>query len=288
MMKKWKENYENIQVPEDLADKIQLSVERAKQEKGRKKVHRNFYTIKSTAAVMAILFILPNTSQTVAAAMYDIPVIGKLFQVVTVREYQVEEERQIADVKVPQIQVTEGENGGTAGGAEQPVEQLEQTVADINFDIEKTTNQLIEEFKAKAQEYQEGYQDLYIDSKVLADTEQWFSLELVLYQGAGSGYERHQHYTINKMTGQKASLTDFYGDDYVNVISEEIKVQMRSQMEADENVVYWLDDEEIPEWNFDKIATDQDFYINAEGKVVICFDEYEVAPGYMGCVEFIL
>ena len=57
---------------------------------------------------------------------------------------------------------------------------------------------------------------------------------------------------------------------------------------ADENVVYWLDDEDIREWNLEKIATDQDFYINAEGKVVICFDEYEVAPGYMGCVEFIL
>ena len=34
---------------------------------------------------------------------------------------------------------------------------------------------------------EEGYQDLIIDSKVLADNDCWFSLDLVLYQGAGSG-----------------------------------------------------------------------------------------------------
>lgn len=303
-MKEWKETYDNIEVPDSLADKIEQSVELAKEEKRRKKANKKYYTMGSVAAAVAILLILPNTSQTVAAAMYDIPVVGKLFQVVTVREYQVEEERHMADVKVVQIQV-EGEQEETkqppatlpqADEEGQPQiegktgqsEQLEQTVAEINFDIEETTNQLIEEFKANAEEFEEGYQDLYIDSKVLTDNERWFSLELILYQGAGSGYERHKHYTIDKTTGKKATLADFYEDDYIHVISEEIKSQMRSQMEADENVYYWVDDEEIPEWNFDKIAPDQDFYLNPEGNVVVCFDEYEVAPGYMGCVEFVL
>lgn len=29
-----------------------------------------------------------------------------------------------------------------------------------------------------------------------------------------------------------------------------------------------------------------DFYINDSGKLVLVFDEYEVAPGYMGVVSF--
>ena len=46
--------------------------------------------------------------------------------------------------------------------------------------------------------------------------------------------------------------------------AEEIKTQMREQMAADETVQYWLDDPEVEEWNFDKIAEDQDFYVNEE------------------------
>ena len=35
-----------------------------------------------------------------------------------------------------------------------------------------------------------------------------------------------------------------------------------------------------------KIDKNQNFYINNNGEIVISFDEYEVAPGYMGVVEF--
>ena len=127
-----------------------------------------------------------------------------------------------------------------------------------------------------------------VDSKVLTDDERWFSLELVLYQGAGSGYERRRHYTIDKTTGKRAQLSEFFGEDYVETISEEVKTQMRKRMAEDENLTYWIDNEDIPEWNFTSISDNQDFYINKDGKAVICFDEYEVAPGYMGCVEFVM
>ena len=30
----------------------------------------------------------------------------------------------------------------------------------------------------------------------------------------------------------------------------------------------------------------QDFYINSNGKVVIVFEKYKIAPGYMGTQEF--
>ena len=68
-------------------------------------------------------------------------------------------------------------------------------------------------------------------------------------------------------------------------ISEDIKKQMREKMAEDENLYYWVDDE-ITELNFQKIKEDQNFYLNEDGQIVICFDEYEVAPGYMGLVQF--
>ena len=83
------------------------------------------------------------------------------------------------------------------------------------------------------------------------------------------------------------SLRDIFkeGADYVTPISESIKKQMKEQMEADENVTYWLDNE-IEEWNFKQISQDESFYLNKDNHVVIAFNEGDVAPMYMGAVEF--
>ena len=64
-----------------------------------------------------------------------------------------------------------------------------------------------------------------------------------------------------------------------------IKEQMQAQMDADENVYYWLNDD-IEEWNFKAITDETSFYLNEKDHVVIGFDEGEVAPMYMGTVEF--
>ena len=281
-MGNWKKEYEEIKVPENMKERMEASIARAKKDKRKVKKVKLWKTCTSAAAVLAIVLILPNTSQTAAAAMQQIPLLGNLFKITTVREYQVDEERNMANVKVPQVEVQDATEGNTDVDR---AAQAKESADAINFDIEEETNKLIDEFK-ESMKNEEGYQDIYIDSKVLTDNDRLFSLELILYQGAGSGYEQHKHYTVDKLTGKELTLKDLCGDDYVNTISEEVKEQMRAQMAADETVKYWLDDPDVPEWNFDKIAEDQDFYVNAEGHVVICFNEYDVAPGSMGCVEF--
>ncbi|WP_236124819.1 RsiV family protein [Clostridioides sp. ES-S-0054-01] len=40
--------------------------------------------------------------------------------------------------------------------------------------------------------------------------------------------------------------------------------------------------------DFESIDKYQDFYFNKNGNLVISFDEYEVASGYMGAVEFVI
>lgn len=282
-MKRWKKEYDGIVVPEDLREKMEEAVMRGKETRKKVRRFKLYRYVGSAAAVFAILLILPNTSRTAAAAMQQIPVLGDFFKVVTIREYQVDEGRYQADVKVPEVVPEESD-----GVSEEAAEQAKETADAINFDIQKVTDELIEEFKSTMEEFEDGYGDILIDSEVLTDDEKWFSLDLVLYQGAGSGYERHRHYTIDKTTGKRAELSAFFGEDYVKIISEEVKAQMRQRMKEDENQIYWIDYEDVPEWNFEAIAEDQDFYVNKDGKVVICFNEYEVAPGYMGCVEFVM
>ena len=68
--------------------------------KNRKHVMRN---ITVAAAAVAIFILLPNTSGKVAYAMSNIPVLGKLVEVVTFRDYEYESERHNADIKVPEL-----------------------------------------------------------------------------------------------------------------------------------------------------------------------------------------
>ena len=139
-------------------------------------------------------------------------------------------------------------------------------------------------------QYEEGYQDMMVKSEVIATTERYFTLKLICYQGAGSGAEWDYFYTIDLENGERLQLADLFTEesDYITPISENIKEQMRAQMKADENVHYWVDETEIPEWNFKEITDETGFYLNEKDEIVICFNEGDVAPMYMGCVEFVI
>ena len=53
-------------------------------------------------------------------------------------------------------------------------------------------------------------------------------------------------------------------------------------------MIYFLDNDDMPEFNFQGITEQTNFYFNEKDELVITFDEYEVAPGYMGAPEFVI
>ena len=214
--------------------------------------------------------------------MEQIPLVGQWVQVVTFRDYQVETERNHADIQLAAV----GIEGTQDDGAVQ--ETLEKTTARINADIQSITGELINEFEKNMAD-EMGYQDLIVKSEVLTRTEEYFTVKLLCYQGAGSGYQWNYYYTIDLRTGEQLKLQDLFseGADYITPISDSIKNQMQEQMDADENVCYWLHDE-IEALNFRSITDETSFYVNGDGNVVIGFNEGDVAPMYMGAVEFVI
>ena len=76
-MEDWKKEYDNIKVPEEMREKLEQSINRAKEEKKRMKKITLYKTFGSMAAVLAIVLILPNPSQTAAAAMQQIDKEGR-------------------------------------------------------------------------------------------------------------------------------------------------------------------------------------------------------------------
>ncbi len=298
-----KEEYLNKEMSENQINAMKIAIEKAKKDSEKSPNMVVFQRVIATAAALLIAFIiLPNTSGSVAYAMSQIPVLGRLVEVVTFRDYQYEDERNSANVEVPELAVAEEEipeetvvTKGVAGEAliekdavKEKKENLQKSMEEINAEIQAITEPFIEEFKTNL-EKEEGYQDLIVESEVINSTSEYFTLKLICYTASASGAEWNYYYTIDLNTGERILLEDIFaeGTDYVTPISENIKLQMEEQMAADENVHYWLH-EEMEEFNFTKLAEDQPFYLTENGEVVICFSEGDVAPMYMGVVEFVI
>ncbi len=296
-----KKEYQEIRMSEAQVDAFKQSIEKAKKDNRKRsslRVWKNAGTI--AAAVLIAFIILPNTSAGVAYAMSKIPFIGNVVKVVTFRDYKYDGGTQIADINAPNLEVDEtgislaqttDEEGNAVYGGETeealPIAfSLKESTSEINAEIDVLTTQIIEEFEADVR-LQTGAKEVLVSHETVATPQQYFTLKLTHYEGAADGAEKVYYYTIDLSTGERIALADLFAEDadYVSVISEEIKRQMREQMAADENAAYWLD-EEIESLNFKGINEDTQFYINADSKLVISFNEGDVAPMYMGVVSF--
>lgn len=221
------------------------------------------------AAFLALFLILPNTGYPVAQALADVPVLGTVFQAVTFREYAEETDTTDLSVKTPKI--ASEEKGKTAADA-------------VSKEIDAMNEAAVKQFRKEHKDGGYGSLDIYYD--VAADTDRWYTVRVVREETAASGAVEEEYYTFDKTTGESVILSDlFEKDDYIAHISKNIKEQMRAQMKKDDTVEYFLDSD-MPEEDFDEIDPNQDFYIDKDGDLVLCFDEYEVAPGSMGTVRF--
>lgn len=263
-----KKEYMDIKIPENLDDVVKESI---------KKVDRKSIVNKKiigSAAVLAIIFGI-NISPAFADVVSDIPIVGNIVKLVIVKNYTLKKNNVEADIKVPAIEGLENK-------------QLEENLnKEFIENGKKIYEELIEEFPSI------NNQMKYVgsDYKIKADNDSFLSIEITKEEIQASSYTTKKHYTIDKNKQIVLTLPMlFEGENYIEEISNDIKAQMIENMKKDSNLIYFLESDENEEVidSFDKIKENQDFYINNDGNLVICFDEYEVAPGYMGTLEFII
>lgn len=272
-----KKEYDTMKVPDKGVEIMIKAMERAKKDKRKEELKLKWKkTGLGAAAACAILFILPNTNAKIAHAMEQLPLVGKIFEVITIRDYTYADEHNSAEIKVPKVISSKDET------KEHPA------VNEVNKSVEEYINQLLAQFENNMQI--EGYQNLNVSYQVITNNDSWFALDIAAVETQASGYEFHRYYNIDKVSGKQVELKDLFkeGSDYAFAISEEIKSQMIERMAKDEGVTYWLDNTEYPQDNFKQIKDNQSFYLDKDGNLVIVFDEYEVAPGYMGVQQFVI
>ena len=186
---------------------------------------------------------------------------------------------------VPEEEETEQE-GTVAAEAEDAVRQASAS-AQITEEVRAAAAAEIARFE-KSVEVEIGYESLRFVHEVVTDSDTWFCMKVHVCTSASDGYDQVVHFNFDKRDGTVKWLDDLFpaGSDYVSLFTENIRTQMQSRMKEDPESEYWVTPGENPEESFDSISQDQDYYINAQGDLVICFDEMEAAPLYMGTLEF--
>ena len=284
-LEEMKQDYENIRIPKELRQRVEMGIREAKEEKNMKKKSKVMVyvgrVVGGVAAAMLVITVMANSGAAIAHAMAKIPVIGAIAEVVTFREYESSENNMTANIKIPEVSV-KNEDGTTN----------EETTQKINKSIQEYTDEIIAQYEAdvKAAGEGEGHMNVELDYSVITDSDRLFSIRFDQLLVMASGTQMVKIYHIDKQTGEMINLSGLFkeGVDFAGPISENIKQQMKEQMAKDENLFYWVDNKDMPELNFEKITDETQFYLNNNGEVVICFNEGDVAPMYMGCREFVI
>ena len=222
--------------------------------------------------IFITLFLLPNVSIAYAQALEQIPVIGDIVKVVTIRNYFYADDKHEMGIDVPQI---EGEDS--------------EAVDYINKDVSELTTALVNQFYKDLEiTGNNGYGSIHVDYEATTNTDRWFTLKLSVSETEASSNTYFKFYHIDKKQGKIVELVDLFNTDkFSDILVAEIKMQMQEQMANDENTSYWINNSGIGE-EFATVSADHNFYWNENGDLVIIFDEYEVGPGSMGTPEFVI
>ena len=268
-MEQLKKKYKDIPIPREL-DKV---VEEALQKKNNNK--HIFQWGVGVAAAAVIFTTSLNISPTFAKSLSDVPVVGSIVEVLTFKEYRVDEGNYQADIQVPKV------------------DNMDNTALQesLNNKYLQESQQLYEKFMSDMEAQQAFGEDghLRVDSgfEVKTETEQLLSIGRYVVETMASATTTLHYDTIDKQNELLITLPSLFKDNsYVEVISENVKQQMHKQMKEDDSKIYWV--EETDPDAFKSITENQNFYINENNELVISFNEYEVAPGYMGIVEFVI
>lgn len=265
---------EQTDIPDSVKNRIEQTLVDLPEKKPVIKQIRILPRIAASAAcfVFIILFLLPNVSVTYAQALEQLPVIGDLVRVVTIRNYYYDDNHWKMDINIPQIESEDS-----------------KSVDYINKDVSELTTALINRFYEDLEiNGNKGYGSLNVDYEVVTNTDSWFTLKLTVCQTAASSNTYFKFYHIDKNQGKIVELGDLFNTDkFSDSLVAEIKKQMQEQMANDENISYWINTSGIGE-EFATVGANHNFYWNENGDLVIIFDKYEVGPGSMGTPEFVI
>lgn len=275
-MQEAKQRYDDIPIPAELAERVRLELKRRE----RKRIFaRGKRAAVAAAAALAILFgVGLNTSETFARGMYEVPFIGALARVLTVRSYETRAEDLEISVEIP--------------GVEMIAEDLKGTERSVNEEIHAFCEQYAQEARERAEAYRQAFLDtggtkeeweehgitIRVWYEVKTQTDRYLSIAVTGEESWNSAYGETRFYNFDMDAGRWLTLRDVLGEEYAQIADRSILEQIRSA-ERKDGMEYQTE-------GWEGVSEDTKFYLNQNGNPIVVLEKYEIAPGAAGALEF--
>lgn len=275
-----KEKYQSVEVPIQLKEIVDEAIQSNISGRYKKmKINRRIVAVAASLVIACGAFVVGlNSSEAFAQNMSDIPVLGGIARLLTFVDYEIHSDVIDGDIKVPAVE----------GLSDKELEKK------VNDEINKKIEERVAEAITRAEEYREAQLDtggseedlqkveVNVDYELKLANEEILSFTILSYESLASAYTETFYYNINIKDGTSITLQDMLGENYKQIIDDSVATQIEER-KKDPNSVFFEGN-----MGFTGINEDQKFYINEEGKVVVVFAKYEIAPGSQGPQEFII
>lgn len=268
------EAYERIPIPDNLDERVREGVRQgraARAARRRRRVQRWF----GAAACFAVLFMGLNLSPTVAHAAAGVPVLGGLFQVLTVVRYDRSEDGVNYTVDVPVVEA-EGD-----------------TAAAVNAAIQAEMERRLEQARRDWADYQEAFfatggteeewagreMDVIIDYAVKYQSETQVSFVVTMAECWVAAQEEWYCYNLDLAGDKTITLRDLLGENWADICNEAIRRQIG---ESRDSALFFAP----AEGGFTTVDESTAFYIRADGVPVVVFPRGSIAARAAGVPEF--
>ena len=266
-----RDEYESTPIPEELDSRVRAGIRQGEMG-SRTKRHGFRWGIGVAAACMVMVGGL-NVSPTFAAAASDVPVLGGLFQILTVRNYDAEDGQVNQHVSVPEVDA-EGD-----------------LAQQVNAEIQERVDALL----AQAQQVWEDYHDAFIATggtedewsqremnvdvnyEIKSQTDTTVSFVVTMTQDMFDAYNEQTYYNLDIAADKDITLADVLGEDWVNICNAAVQ----TYIDQDTTGLFFSADE----GGFTTVDEATSFYLNEDGSVTLVFPEYTIAAGAAGIVE---
>ena len=259
---------EEIKMSPFVSKKIETALEKLpEKELGlQKKSFQRSWIILAASFAFFLLCFMPNVSVSYAQTMKEVPIIGDIIKVFTIQKEIYEDGHHELNVEIPKID--EDAN--------------EEEVSLINKGIQELTNAVIQKFYDDIKLSPDGYGSIYIDYKVITNDTSWFTLKLNVEEVTGSSNSYAKFYHIDRERGVYVQLKDILSESQRKEVEIYLLKTMKEQMENNENIIYFINND------MNILHDNSNFYYNENRDLVIVYNKYDIAPGYMGNLEFVI
>ena len=270
--KEAKQAYDNVPVPAELDQRVRAGIRQGKARRARQAWGKRLGTV---AACFVVVVGALNVSPTMASAAADIPVLGGLFRVLTVRSFTDENSDRTLEVEQPAVE-----------GCDALAQRVNREIQAIVDEKTAEGEQLIAEYKdayfatgGTQEEWEQHDNTVSVTYDIKSQTDSTVSFVVNSFVSIANAYQEQFYYNLDLAADKELTLADPLGEDWVTICNDSIQ----EQMAASENPsVYFAESM----GGFSSVDETTSFYINQAGNPVVVFPPYAVAPGAMGYVEF--